>query len=59
MRVLFILSDNIYLTPYFNFYKELLKKLSISYDVIYWDKNINEIITKQNYYRISFSGKGN
>ncbi|HHD9540054.1 TPA: capsular biosynthesis protein, partial [Streptococcus pneumoniae] len=55
MRVLFILSDNIYLTPYFNFYKELLKKLSISYDVIYWDKNINEIITKQNYYRISFS----
>ncbi|MFS9000453.1 capsular biosynthesis protein [Streptococcus infantis] len=58
MRVLFILSDNIYLTPYFNFYKELLKKLSIDYDVIYWDKNINEIITKQNYYRISFSGKG-
>ncbi|EHZ47675.1 putative sugar transferase wciK [Streptococcus pneumoniae GA40563] len=35
-----------------------MKKLSISYDVIYWDKNINEIITKQNYYRISFSGKG-
>ena len=29
MRVLFILSDNIYLTPYFNFYKELLKKLLI------------------------------
>ena len=43
MRVLFILSDNIYLTPYFNFYKELLKKLSIDYDVIYWDKNINEL----------------
>lgn len=58
MKALLILSDNIYLTPYLNFYKELLKQLSINYEVVYWDKNVNEIIAEKNYYRFTFSTKG-
>ena len=57
MKALLILSDNIYLTPYLNFYKELLKQLSINYEVVYWDKNVNEIIAEKNYYRFTFSTK--
>ena len=52
MKVLLVLADNIYLTPYVNFYILLLGKLKIDYRVIYWDKNINE--QSRNYKNICF-----
>lgn len=42
MKVLFVLADNIYLTPYLNTYTSVLKEKKIDYDVFYWDKNNNE-----------------
>lgn len=55
MRAIIILSDNIYLTPYLNYYLDILNLCNISYDIIYWDKNNNEKIDKENYYRFVFS----
>lgn len=54
MDVLIISADNIYLTPYIKFYIRLLEQNNLSYKVIYWDKNNNEIIDKKNYERFTF-----
>lgn len=51
MRALIVLADNVYLTPYLNFYTNLLDNCNFNYDVIYWDKNNNEIVNKSNYIR--------
>ncbi len=57
MKAIFILSDNIYLTPYIKFYIDILKKLNVEFDVVYWDKNDNEIISDANYFRFHYKSK--
>lgn len=54
MKVLFILADNVYLTPYLKFYTSLLDNCKFSYDIVYWDKNNNENINDCNYIRFTF-----
>lgn len=56
MRVLLILADNLYLTPYINFYISVLDRLSINYNIIYWDKNYNEYKNDNRYIRFSYKG---
>lgn len=58
MNVLIILSDNVYLTPYLSYYTNLLEQNSIDYDVMYWDKNKNEFISNDKYYRFSINKSG-
>ena len=61
MKAAFVLSDNIYLTPYINFYINILNELNIKYDIIYWDKNgnekINETANETNYFRFHYKSK--
>ena len=57
MKVLFVLADNVYLTPYLKFYTHILDEQKYEYDVVFWDKNNNEQTIEENYYR--FIGKGN
>lgn len=57
MKALLICADNIYLTPFIKTYSVILDKLHWKYDIIYWDKNNNEIINNSNYYRFEHSGK--
>lgn len=57
MKALFILSDNVYLTPYLNFYTSILKNANVNYDVVFWDKNLNENKTESNFYRFTYSSK--
>lgn len=56
MRVLFIAADNVYLTPYLKYYEDIISKLDIEYDVLYWDKNSNEIIDDIKYIRFCIEG---
>lgn len=51
MNVLIISADNLYLTPYMNFYVDIFKELGFKYKVIYWDRHINEEIDNENYAR--------
>lgn len=53
MRVLIISADNIYLTPYIHKYISILNNSCNEYSIIYWDKNNNETIDKENYIRFS------
>lgn len=57
MKALVILADNIYLTPYLKFYTDLLDNCNFNYDVIYWDKNNNEIVNKSNYIRFRITSR--
>lgn len=57
-KSLIILSDNIYLTPYMEYYINILKECNFDYDVLYWDKNNNEIISKKNYFRFFYKKTG-
>lgn len=54
MNTLIILADNVYLTPYINFYISVLDKLKVDYKIIYWDKNNNEIIDDSRYLRFYY-----
>lgn len=54
MKVLILLADNVYLTPYLKFYTSLLDECNIKYDIIFWDKNDNEKTTKDNYFRFHY-----
>lgn len=54
MNALIVLADNVYLTPYINFYITILNKLNINYKIIYWDKNGNENIDDFRYMRFSY-----
>ena len=54
MKAILILSDNIYLTPYISVYTEIMNKLNISYDIIFWDKNEVEKLNNYNYYRFFY-----
>lgn len=54
MNALVILADNVYLTPYINFYICVLNKLHIHYKIIYWDKNSNEHIKDSRYIRFFY-----
>ena len=54
MKVLLVLSDNIYLTPYLNFYTSLLNEIDCEYKVLYWDKNDNEPTREDNYIRYKY-----
>lgn len=56
MKVLFIAADNVYLTPYLKYYIDIINKLSIKYDVLYWDKNSNERIADTKYVRFCIDG---
>lgn len=58
MRALLALSDNIYLTPYLNFYTELLEKAGYQFTVFYWDKNQNEEPKSATYIRFRYEAKG-
>lgn len=49
-KVLFILADNVYLTPYLNKYIERIQS-KCDFKVMYWDKNDNEIIQSDKYIR--------
>lgn len=42
MKVLLVSADNIYLTPYIKIYLKICRQKKIEYEVIYWDKNVNE-----------------
>lgn len=55
MKALIILADNVYLTPYLKFYTDLLNNCKFKYDIIYWDKNNNEIINESNYIRFTIN----
>ena len=57
MNILIISADNLYLTPYINFYISILNQLNINYKVIYWDKNDNEHLDNNNYIRFFSKGK--
>lgn len=57
MKVLIILADNVYLTPYLKFYTSYLEKSNIEYKVIYWDKNDNESIKDVRYIRLLIPAK--
>lgn len=54
-KVLLILSDNLYLTPYYKIYSQILEKNKIEYDIIFWDKNNNEEIKLKNIYRFHYN----
>lgn len=56
MKSLVILADNIYLTPYFSIYRELLEKESIDIDIIYWDRHWNEVAADEHHFRFVSSG---
>lgn len=51
MKVLLISAENVYLIPYINMYKNLLDKCNIEWNVLYWDKNQNEVIEDARYER--------
>ena len=51
MRVLLISSDNVYLVPYVRMYTQLFEANEIEYDIIYWDKNRNEVLDSNTYIR--------
>ena len=53
MKVLLISSDNIYLVPYIKMYTNLLDQNDICYDVLYWDKNRNEMFDDEKFIRFS------
>lgn len=55
MKVLLIAAENIYLTPYLGLYTNLLEKNDVDWDVIYWDKNKNEIIDDKRYIRFAIN----
>ena len=57
-KALIILSDNIYLTPYMEYYINILKECNFDYDILYWDKNNNEFISKKNYFRFFCKKQG-
>ncbi|KWT43289.1 capsular biosynthesis protein [Levilactobacillus brevis] len=42
MKVLLVLADNLYLTPYIQTYLTILQDEKIDYEVVFWDKNNNE-----------------
>jgi hypothetical protein len=54
MNALIVLADNVYLTPYINFYISVLDKLNVTYKIIYWDKNGNEDIDSSRYIRFTY-----
>ncbi|MBL4932597.1 capsular biosynthesis protein [Clostridium paridis] len=54
MKALIVLADNVYLTPYINFYISILDKLNVDYKIIYWDKNGNEDICESRYIRFYY-----
>ena len=54
MKALLILADNVYLTPYLKFYSSILDEMGICYNVLYWDKNNNEIIEDNKFIRFGF-----
>lgn len=54
MKVLFVLSDNIYLTPYLDFYISLLNEINCEYKILYWDKNDNEPTKEDNHIRYEY-----
>ncbi|WP_207211277.1 capsular biosynthesis protein [Massilimicrobiota timonensis] len=58
MKALIILADNVYLTPYLQFYKSILDKQKIDHDIVYWDKNNNEDINDFQFFRFVYEGKG-
>lgn len=62
-KICFISLDNIFLVPYFNNYKEILK--NNEYDLIFWNKNINnerdgiEFDHRGNAYSFNYEISGN
>lgn len=54
MNMLIVLADNVYLTPYINFYISVLGELNVDYKIIYWDKNGNEDIDDSRYIRFFY-----
>lgn len=58
MKALILLADNVYLTPYLKFYTSLLDECNIKYDIVFWDKNNNEKIAKDNYFRFCYKTNG-
>ena len=58
MRVLLILSDNMYLTPYMKLYTEILEDNKVEYHVLFWDKNNNEQIKNETVTRFAIDSKG-
>lgn len=57
MKALLVLSDNIYLTPYLSFYKDILEKGGYQFTVFYWDKNQNEEPESDRYIRFQYDAK--
>lgn len=59
MKILIILADNVYLTPYMKFYTNIFNELGINYKVVYWDKNEQETISDDCFikYRYHSTGK--
>lgn len=51
MKVLMMVADNIYLAPFLGLYTKLLDQCNVEWDVIYWDKNQNEVIDDKRYIR--------
>lgn len=45
MKVLLVSADNLYLTPYIQTYLTTLQSEKIDYEVVFWDKNNNELPT--------------
>ena len=54
MKICIIGDGNTYHMPYLNYYENILQKLGLFYDVIYWDRYDTEIAIKQNYFRFSW-----
>jgi len=57
MKVLFLLADNVYLTPYLRFYTSIFDYFKDDYKIVYWDKNKNEIFDNESYIRFVHGGK--
>lgn len=57
MKALLVLSDNVYLTPYLNFYTGVLEEAGYKYNILYWDKNGNEVFDGDSYIRFSYSAE--
>lgn len=51
MKILFVLADNVYLTPYLNKYIARFSKESNTIKILFWDKNNNERELPSNYKR--------
>ncbi|MDD4157368.1 MAG: capsular biosynthesis protein [Candidatus Cloacimonetes bacterium] len=54
-KIALIIPNNQWFAPYLNLYTDILKKNSINYDVIYWNRDGSEMSTSISYNHVSLS----